>query len=59
LQKYFFIALGGSIGSIARYWVGSTIASRYGTRFYYGTFVTRAIEVDLDDGPKDPGEALG
>ncbi len=39
MQKYFFIALGGAIGSIARYWVGSTIASRLGTKFYYGTFV--------------------
>jgi fluoride exporter len=39
LQKYFYIALGGSLGSIARYWVGSTISSRFGTRFYYGTFV--------------------
>jgi fluoride exporter len=39
LQKYFFIAVGGSLGSIARYWVGSTIAGRAGTRFPYGTFV--------------------
>jgi len=39
LQKYFFIAIGGSLGSIARFWVGSTIASRMGTRFPYGTFV--------------------
>jgi fluoride exporter len=39
LQKYFFIALGGSLGSIARYWVGATIASRMGTRFPWGTFV--------------------
>lgn len=39
MQKYFFIALGGSLGSIARYWVGSTVASRMGTRFPYGTFV--------------------
>lgn len=39
MQKYIFIALGGSLGSIARYWVGSTISSRLGTRFYYGTFV--------------------
>jgi fluoride exporter len=38
LQKYFFIAVGGSLGSIARYWVGSTIAGRAGTRFPYGTF---------------------
>jgi CrcB protein len=39
LQKYFYIALGGSLGSLARYWVGSTVASRMGTRFPYGTFV--------------------
>jgi fluoride exporter len=39
LQKYFFIALGGSLGSLARYWVGSTVASRLGTKFPYGTFV--------------------
>ena len=39
LQKYLYIAFGGAIGSIARYWVGSTIASRAGTRFPWGTFV--------------------
>ncbi len=39
MQKFFFIALGGSLGSLARYWVGSTVASRMGTRFPYGTFV--------------------
>jgi fluoride exporter len=39
LQKYFFIALGGSLGSLARYWVGSTVAGRMGTRFPFGTFV--------------------
>jgi len=39
LQKYFFIAAGGSLGAIARYWVGSEVASRLGTKFPYGTFV--------------------
>lgn len=39
MQKYIYIALGGALGSIARYWVGSTIASRMGTKFPYGTFV--------------------
>jgi CrcB protein len=39
LQKYFFIALGGSAGAIARYWVGVTVGSRLGTKFPYGTFV--------------------
>ena len=39
MQKYVYIALGGALGSIARYWVGSTVASRLGTKFPYGTFV--------------------
>jgi fluoride exporter len=39
LQKYFYIAVGGSLGAIARYWVGSEVASRLGTKFPYGTFV--------------------
>ena len=39
MQKYFFIALGGSLGSIARYWVGAAISNRWGTKFPYGTFV--------------------
>lgn len=39
MQKYLLIAFGGALGSMARYWVGSTIASRVGTRFPYGTFV--------------------
>ena len=39
MQKYLFIALGGALGSIARYWVGSTIAGRMGIKFPYGTLV--------------------
>jgi CrcB protein len=39
LQKYFLIAVGGALGSMARYWVGSVVASRMGTKFPYGTFV--------------------
>ena len=39
LQKYLLIAVGGALGSIARYWVGSTIASRTGIRFPYGTLI--------------------
>jgi CrcB protein len=39
LQKYLFIASGGALGSIARYWVGSTIAGRTGIKFPYGTLV--------------------
>ncbi len=39
MQKYLFIAIGGALGSAARYWVGSTIVGRMGTKFPYGTFV--------------------
>jgi fluoride exporter len=36
LQKYLLIAVGGALGSLARYAVGSAVASRMGTRFFYG-----------------------
>jgi CrcB protein len=39
VQKYFFIALGGALGSLTRFWVGSAVANRFGTRFPYGTFL--------------------
>jgi CrcB protein len=39
LQKYLLIAVGGALGSIARYWVGSAISSRAGVKFPYGTLV--------------------
>ena len=37
MQKYLLIALGGGLGSMLRFWVGSTIGSRMGVRFPYGT----------------------
>jgi CrcB protein len=37
LQKYLLIALGGALGSVARYWVGVTVTDRMGARFPYGT----------------------
>jgi CrcB protein len=39
LQKYLLIAAGGALGSIARYWVGSSIAGRMGIKFPYGTLI--------------------
>ncbi len=39
MQRYLFIAVGGALGSIARFWVGSTISGRMGIKFPYGTFV--------------------
>ena len=37
MQKYLLIAIGGGLGSVARYWVGSTISGRMGSRFPFGT----------------------
>ncbi|HEX4004909.1 MAG TPA: fluoride efflux transporter CrcB [Acidobacteriaceae bacterium] len=39
MQKYLYIAIGGALGSIARFWVGSAITNRFGAKFYYGTFL--------------------
>jgi CrcB protein len=39
VQKYLLIALGGALGSILRYWVGSTVSGRMGIRFPYGTLL--------------------
>ncbi|MBV8631303.1 MAG: fluoride efflux transporter CrcB [Silvibacterium sp.] len=39
MQKFFYVALGGALGSLARFWIGSAVGGRMGTRFPYGTFV--------------------
>jgi CrcB protein len=39
LSKYLAIAVGGALGSLMRFWVGSVVASRLGTRFWYGTLI--------------------
>jgi len=39
MTKYWMVGLGGFIGSIARFWLGSYITVRMGARFPYGTFV--------------------
>jgi fluoride exporter len=38
-MKYFWVAFGGALGSLARYVLGLWIYERAGTRFPYGTFV--------------------
>jgi fluoride exporter len=37
--RFLWVALGGALGSLARYTLGAWIFSRMGTRFPYGTFV--------------------
>ena len=39
MTKYWMVGLGGFLGSIARFWLGSYITYRMGARFPYGTFV--------------------
>jgi CrcB protein len=37
--KYLLIAIGGALGSVARFWVSSAVAARMGSPFPYGTMV--------------------
>jgi CrcB protein len=39
MNKYLIIGIGGFIGSIARFWLGTYMGDRMGTRFPYGTFI--------------------
>jgi fluoride exporter len=39
LLKYLMVGVGGCLGSILRFWLGSYIGNKMGTRFPYGTFV--------------------
>ncbi len=39
MHRYLFIAIGGALGSVARFWVGTTVAGRMGTRFPFGTLL--------------------
>jgi len=43
LEKYLYIAVGGALGSMARFWMGSTIANRVGTKIPYGTFLINML----------------
>ena len=37
--KYLMVGIGGFLGSVLRFWLGSFIGGRMGARFPYGTFV--------------------
>lgn len=39
LQKYLYVAIGGALGSLARFCIGSYVTNRLGTRFPYGTLM--------------------
>lgn len=38
MLNYIFVALGGAVGSVARYLVGSQMTRTFGTAWPYGTF---------------------
>ena len=38
-MRFFWVAVGGALGSLARYTLGAWIYGRMGTKFPYGTFV--------------------
>lgn len=39
MTKYLLVAVGGALGSILRFWAGTYVSARMGTRFPYGTLV--------------------
>ena len=39
MQRYLFIAIGGGLGSMLRYFIGASAAERFGPRFPIGTLV--------------------
>ena len=39
MTKYLMVAMGGALGSVLRFWVGSYISNRFPSRFPTGTFV--------------------
>ncbi|HUO15636.1 MAG TPA: fluoride efflux transporter CrcB [Verrucomicrobiae bacterium] len=39
MLKFVTVGIGGALGSVLRFWLGSLIGGRFGSRFPYGTFV--------------------
>lgn len=39
MQKCLYVAIGGALGSLARFGIGSFVTNRLGTRFPYGTLI--------------------
>jgi len=39
---YFWVALGGALGSVSRYWLSGLVANRIGSTFPWGTIIVNA-----------------
>jgi CrcB protein len=42
MLTYFWVALGGALGSASRYWLSGVVAERHGESFPWGTLVVNA-----------------
>lgn len=40
---YIWVALGGALGSVARFWLNGVVSERYGTTFPWGTMTINVI----------------
>jgi CrcB protein len=43
VQRYLLIAIGGGLGSMLRYFMGTSVTQRLGTRFPFGTLVVNIV----------------
>jgi fluoride exporter len=43
MQSYLWVALGGALGSVARFWCSGFIADRFGGRFPWGTLIVNVL----------------
>lgn len=43
MLAYFWVAIGGALGSVTRFWMSGTIASRFGETFPVGTLVINIL----------------
>jgi fluoride exporter len=57
MLSYFWVSLGGAIGSAGRFWISGLVASRYGQTFPFGTLavnVTGSFIIGLFAAMTDP-----
>ena len=43
MLQFLYVAIGGALGSVARFWLSETVAARYDSSFPYGTLVVNVV----------------
>lgn len=43
MLEYLWIAIGGALGSVARYWMSGAVAAKFGETFPWGTLVVNIV----------------